>query len=94
MLLYRNKKKVFFILEKMSSANSELFDDSEANPFDVEQYIERLAWRTGAGSESNFDPQKLYDEFSSHISGKTRQPILRITHFSLSLPTNKQFQTP
>jgi len=51
----------------MSSANAELFDDSEANPFDVEQYVERLAWRSGAASENSFDPQVLYDEFSAHI---------------------------
>ena len=28
--------------------NAELFDESESNPFNVDEYIERLAWRTRA----------------------------------------------
>ena len=42
-----------------------------SNPaFDVEQYVERLAWRSRAASESSFDPQVLFDEFSAHIQGE------------------------
>ena len=59
----------FCIFLEMSSANAELFDDSDQNPFDVEQYIERLAWRSGAASENSFDPQVLFDGFSAHIQG-------------------------
>ena len=99
----------------MSSANAELFDESDGSPFDtgskksssldsrvfisdrlisaffffnnrlmnrkfltffsnpafdVEQYVERLAWRSRAASESSFDPQVLFDEFSAHIQGE------------------------
>jgi len=48
-------------------SNVEIFDESDNNPFDVDQYIERLAWRSGASSESTFDPQVLFDEFTNHI---------------------------
>jgi len=47
--------------------NAELFDESESNPFNVDDYIERLAWRTRASNDNNFDPQVLYDEFVAHI---------------------------
>uniref|UniRef100_A0A4W3GDD3 Exocyst complex component 5 n=1 Tax=Callorhinchus milii TaxID=7868 RepID=A0A4W3GDD3_CALMI len=40
-------------------------------PFDVDEYIERLAWRTpGGGSKGGaeaFDPTRLLEEFVSHI---------------------------
>ena len=41
-------------------ASAELFDD----PFDVEEYVERLAWRTPGGGkkdgEKGFDPMVCY----------------------------------
>ena len=49
--------------------NAELFDESESNPFNVDEYIERLAWRSRAANENNFDPKMLYDEFVAHIQG-------------------------
>uniref|UniRef100_A0A8B9LTT9 Exocyst complex component 5 n=1 Tax=Astyanax mexicanus TaxID=7994 RepID=A0A8B9LTT9_ASTMX len=40
-------------------------------PFDADEYIERLAWRTpGGGSKGGaegFDPKKLLEEFENHI---------------------------
>uniref|UniRef100_A0AAQ4PDT7 Exocyst complex component 5 n=1 Tax=Gasterosteus aculeatus aculeatus TaxID=481459 RepID=A0AAQ4PDT7_GASAC len=40
-------------------------------PFDADEYIERLAWRTpGGGSKGGaeaFDPKRLLEEFESHI---------------------------
>lgn len=44
-----------------------MFED----PFDPDEYVERLAWRTpGGGTKggpSEFNPQALYDEFVAHI---------------------------
>jgi len=48
-------------------ASAELFDD----PFEPDEYVERLAWRTpGGGTKgglSGFSPQLLNDEFVAHI---------------------------
>ncbi|XP_038635686.1 exocyst complex component 5 [Scyliorhinus canicula] len=49
------------------AATAELFEE----PFDVDEYIERLAWRTpGGGSKGGaeaFDPKRLLEEFVNHI---------------------------
>ncbi|TNN56874.1 Exocyst complex component 5 [Liparis tanakae] len=46
---------------------AQLFEE----PFDADEYIERLAWRTpGGGSKGGaeaFDPKRLLDEFENHI---------------------------
>jgi len=65
-------------------ASAELFDD----PFDVEEYVERLAWRTPGGGkkdgEKGFDPMKLHDEFIAHINelkvldGKLQKKVKRL----------------
>lgn len=48
-------------------ASAELFED----PFDPQEYVERLAWRTpGGGTKGgaqSFDPRRLCEEFSAHI---------------------------
>lgn len=45
-------------------ATPELFDE----PFNVKEYIERLAWRSlGGGARNDFNPSLLYKELSSHI---------------------------
>jgi len=48
-------------------ASAELFED----PFDPDEYVERLAWRTpGGGTKggaSGFNPNQLYNEFVGHI---------------------------
>uniref|UniRef100_H2MNH0 Exocyst complex component 5 n=1 Tax=Oryzias latipes TaxID=8090 RepID=H2MNH0_ORYLA len=49
------------------TTTAQLFEE----PFDADEYIERLAWRTpGGGSKGGaeaFDPKRLLDEFKSHI---------------------------
>uniref|UniRef100_A0A673X3M4 Exocyst complex component 5 n=1 Tax=Salmo trutta TaxID=8032 RepID=A0A673X3M4_SALTR len=44
---------------------------SRGEPFDADEYIERLAWRTpGGGSKGGaeaFDPKRLLEEFENHI---------------------------
>uniref|UniRef100_A0A3P9HES6 Exocyst complex component 5 n=1 Tax=Oryzias latipes TaxID=8090 RepID=A0A3P9HES6_ORYLA len=49
------------------ATTAQLFEE----PFDADEYIERLAWRTpGGGSKGGaeaFDPKRLLDEFKSHI---------------------------
>ncbi|XP_063058435.1 exocyst complex component 5 [Engraulis encrasicolus] len=49
------------------AAAAQLFEE----PFDADEYIERLAWRTpGGGSKGGaeaFDPKRLLDEFQNHI---------------------------
>uniref|UniRef100_A0A3Q3VJH7 Exocyst complex component 5 n=1 Tax=Mola mola TaxID=94237 RepID=A0A3Q3VJH7_MOLML len=49
------------------ATTAQLFEE----PFDADEYIERLAWRTpGGGSKGGaeaFDPKKLLEEFESHI---------------------------
>ncbi|XP_028855877.1 exocyst complex component 5 [Denticeps clupeoides] len=48
-------------------ATAQLFEE----PFDADEYIERLAWRTpGGGSKGGaeaFDPKRLLEEFVNHI---------------------------
>ena len=50
-------------------ASADLFDDDpNGNPFDVDEYIERLAWRAlGGGSRGEFNARILYDELSAHV---------------------------
>uniref|UniRef100_A0A8C2FHJ6 Exocyst complex component 5 n=1 Tax=Cyprinus carpio TaxID=7962 RepID=A0A8C2FHJ6_CYPCA len=49
------------------ATTAQLFEE----PFDADEYIERLAWRTpGGGSKGGaeaFDPKKLLEEFVNHI---------------------------
>uniref|UniRef100_A0A4W4ELR5 Exocyst complex component 5 n=1 Tax=Electrophorus electricus TaxID=8005 RepID=A0A4W4ELR5_ELEEL len=49
------------------ATSAQLFEE----PFDADEYIERLAWRTpGGGSKGGaeaFDPKKLLEEFANHI---------------------------
>uniref|UniRef100_A0A8D2ZPX8 Exocyst complex component 5 n=1 Tax=Scophthalmus maximus TaxID=52904 RepID=A0A8D2ZPX8_SCOMX len=49
------------------ATTAQLFEE----PFDADEYIERLAWRTpGGGSKGGaeaFDPKRLLDEFENHI---------------------------
>ncbi|XP_041131793.1 exocyst complex component 5 [Polyodon spathula] len=49
------------------TTTAQLFEE----PFDADEYIERLAWRTpGGGSKGGalaFDPKRLLDEFDNHI---------------------------
>uniref|UniRef100_A0AAR2KEL4 Exocyst complex component 5 n=1 Tax=Pygocentrus nattereri TaxID=42514 RepID=A0AAR2KEL4_PYGNA len=49
------------------ATTAQLFEE----PFDADEYIERLAWRTpGGGSKGGaegFDPKKLLEEFENHI---------------------------
>ncbi|XP_041947683.1 exocyst complex component 5 isoform X2 [Alosa sapidissima] len=49
------------------AAAAQLFEE----PFDADEYIERLAWRTpGGGSKGGaeaFDPKRLLEEFENHI---------------------------
>uniref|UniRef100_A0A3P9P2B3 Exocyst complex component 5 n=1 Tax=Poecilia reticulata TaxID=8081 RepID=A0A3P9P2B3_POERE len=49
------------------ATTAQLFEE----PFDADEYIERLAWRTpGGGSKGGaeaFDPKRLLDEFKCHI---------------------------
>uniref|UniRef100_A0A3Q2DKQ0 Exocyst complex component 5 n=1 Tax=Cyprinodon variegatus TaxID=28743 RepID=A0A3Q2DKQ0_CYPVA len=49
------------------ATTAQLFEE----PFDADEYIERLAWRTpGGGSKGGaeaFDPKRLCDEFKCHI---------------------------
>ncbi|CAB1330882.1 unnamed protein product [Coregonus sp. 'balchen'] len=49
------------------STTAQLFEE----PFDADEYIERLAWRTpGGGSKGGaeaFDPKRLLEEFENHI---------------------------
>lgn len=49
------------------AAAAQLFEE----PFDADEYVERLAWRTpGGGSKGGaeaFDPKRLLDEFENHI---------------------------
>ncbi|XP_066526376.1 exocyst complex component 5 [Hoplias malabaricus] len=49
------------------ATTAQLFEE----PFDADEYIERLAWRTpGGGSKGGaegFDPKKLLEEFQNHI---------------------------
>ncbi|KAJ8288805.1 hypothetical protein COCON_G00014640 [Conger conger] len=49
------------------AATAQLFEE----PFDADEYIERLAWRTpGGGSKGGaeaFDPKRLLEEFENHI---------------------------
>uniref|UniRef100_A0A3B3CRB6 Exocyst complex component 5 n=1 Tax=Oryzias melastigma TaxID=30732 RepID=A0A3B3CRB6_ORYME len=49
------------------ATTAQLFEE----PFDADEYIERLAWRTpGGGSKGGaeaFDPKRLLEEFKSHI---------------------------
>uniref|UniRef100_A0A8C6VW56 Exocyst complex component 5 n=1 Tax=Nothobranchius furzeri TaxID=105023 RepID=A0A8C6VW56_NOTFU len=49
------------------ATTAQLFEE----PFDADEYIERLAWRTpGGGSKGGaeaFDPKRLLDEFTNHI---------------------------
>uniref|UniRef100_A0A8C9S261 Exocyst complex component 5 n=1 Tax=Scleropages formosus TaxID=113540 RepID=A0A8C9S261_SCLFO len=49
------------------AATAQLFEE----PFDADEYIERLAWRTpGGGSKGGaeaFDPKRLLEEFKNHI---------------------------
>ncbi|XP_041828507.1 exocyst complex component 5 [Melanotaenia boesemani] len=49
------------------ATTAQLFEE----PFDADEYIERLAWRTpGGGSKGGaeaFDPKRLLEEFESHI---------------------------
>ncbi|XP_031428565.1 exocyst complex component 5 [Clupea harengus] len=49
------------------AAVAQLFEE----PFDADEYIERLAWRTpGGGSKGGaeaFDPKRLLEEFDNHI---------------------------
>uniref|UniRef100_A0A8C7D322 Exocyst complex component 5 n=1 Tax=Oncorhynchus kisutch TaxID=8019 RepID=A0A8C7D322_ONCKI len=50
---------------------SQLFISLKLEPFDADEYIERLAWRTpGGGSKGGaeaFDPKRLLEEFENHI---------------------------
>lgn len=50
-------------------ASADLFDDGEhGQKFDVDEYIERLAWRAlGGGSRGEFNARILYDELSAHV---------------------------
>ena len=50
-------------------ASADLFDDGEhGQKFDVDEYIERLAWRAlGGGTRGDFNARILYDELSSHV---------------------------
>ncbi|KAK1894185.1 Exocyst complex component 5 [Dissostichus eleginoides] len=49
------------------ATTAQLFEE----PFDADEYIERLAWRTpGGGSKGGaeaFDPKRLLEEFENHI---------------------------
>jgi len=63
--------------------NAELFDESESNPINVDEYIERLAWRSRAANENNFDPKMLYDEFVAHIQGAYKISVIIVASYYL-----------
>merc|ERR1712168_265272 len=54
----------------LTMASAELFDEIDGQKFDVEEYIERLAWRalgSGSGQKEHFNAKILYDELSAHV---------------------------
>uniref|UniRef100_A0A3Q2ZMV2 Exocyst complex component 5 n=1 Tax=Kryptolebias marmoratus TaxID=37003 RepID=A0A3Q2ZMV2_KRYMA len=68
------------------ATTAQLFEE----PFDADEYIERLAWRTpGGGSKGGaeaFDPKRLLEEFKNHIrelrqlDEKIQRKVERLEH--------------
>lgn len=46
---------------------SQLTEELEQDPFDVEEFVERLTWRTNTAESGGFDPDLLHETFVQTI---------------------------